>query len=63
MREVAKERHALFVQVVKRVQEDVNLKIEELRTKLAKDVATLDQSYYNLYKKVDIIADVITKMV
>lgn len=62
LRPVAKERHILFVQAYKRVQEDVNFKIEELLTELYKEISTLYQSYSNLHKKVDIIADIGTKV-
>ena len=36
---VAKERHILFVEAVKKVKKDVNLKIEEIRQEMTKEVA------------------------
>ncbi|CAI9290319.1 unnamed protein product [Lactuca saligna] len=63
LKAVAKERHIFFVQDVKKVREDVNLKIEELHSDVAKEVATLDQNYSSLHTKVDIIADVVTNVV
>lgn len=63
LRTVSKERHLLFVQAIKKVQEDVNLKIEELRQEMMKEIAKADQNYYNLHTKVDIITDAVTKLV
>lgn len=63
LKAVAKERHLLFVQDVKKVREDVNLKIEELRVDMAKEIADLDHNYSSLHTKVGIIADVVTKVV
>lgn len=53
----------LFVQDVKTVRENVNLKTEELRADMAKEIAALDHIYSSLHKKVDIIVDAITKVV
>lgn len=56
LREVAKERHLLFFEAVKRVQEDVNMMLEEIHFELGKEVMNLDQSYSALNTKVDIAA-------
>lgn len=60
---MAKERHILFVQYVKKVREDVNLYIQELREDISKEIVVLQQYYESLNQKVDIIADVVTKFV
>lgn len=60
---VVKERHILFIQDVKKVCEDVNLKIEELRVDMAKEVAALTHDYSSLHTKLDIISDVFTNVV
>lgn len=59
---MAKERHVLFVQDVKKVREDVNFKIQELREDTVKEIAVAQQDYA-LNQQVDIIADVVTKFV
>lgn len=53
----------LFFQDVKTVRENVNKKIEELRVDMAKEIAALNHNYSFPHKKVDIIADAITKLV
>ena len=40
---VTKERHVLFVQEVKKVREDVNLQIRELREDMQKEVQIAQQ--------------------
>ncbi|CAI9300099.1 unnamed protein product [Lactuca saligna] len=42
--------------------ENLNLKIEELGEDMAKEISALDNNYSSLHKKVDIIADTITKV-
>lgn len=63
LKSVAKEWYILFIQDVKKVCEDVNLKIEELRSELVKEVAALDKNYPSLQTKVDIIVDAMTNVV
>ena len=63
LRAVAKERNILFVVVVKKVKGDVNLKIEEIRQEMTKEVAKVDHSYLNLHTEVDIVANVVMKLV
>lgn len=60
---VAKERHILFIQDVKKVCEDVNFKLQELREDMGLEIAVLQQDYSSLHQKVDLIADVVTKFV
>lgn len=60
---VARERHVLFVQDLKKVREDINMKIEELCEDMAKEIAALEHNYSSLHKKVDIIVDVVTNYV
>lgn len=59
----ARERHVLFVKDVKTVHENVHLNIEELRMDMVKEVKTLDHNDFSLHNKVDIIVDVVTKIV
>lgn len=63
LKAIAKERHILFIEVVKKVKEDVNFKIEEICQYMTKEVANLDLNYSNLHTKVDIIVDVVMKVV
>lgn len=63
VRVVAKERHLLFVQAAKKVQEDVNLKVEEIRKEMMQEVTKVDHNYYILHTKVYIVVDVVTKIV
>lgn len=64
MRDIAKkERHILFVEAVKRVQKDVNMKIEELHSEMAKEVVKLDHNYSNLNTEVNIVVATVTKVV
>ncbi|CAI9285209.1 unnamed protein product [Lactuca saligna] len=60
---VPKEKHILFVQDVKKVREDVNLKLEELRVDIAKEVAAISHDYSIIPKNVDIIADAVTDVI
>ncbi|CAI9295424.1 unnamed protein product [Lactuca saligna] len=61
--DVEKEIHVLYVQDVKTIRENVNLKIQELRDDMAKEFTALDHNYSTLHNKVDIIAGVVTKAV
>ncbi|CAI9263591.1 unnamed protein product [Lactuca saligna] len=56
-----KERHVLFIQDVKKVHEDVNFKIQELRQNMDKEIACVRTKYASLIQKVEIICDVVTK--
>lgn len=60
---VEKEKHILYIQYVKKVREDVNLKLEELRVDMEKEVAAISHDYSTLHIKVDIIADVVMNVV
>ncbi|CAI9289793.1 unnamed protein product [Lactuca saligna] len=57
---VQKERHTLFVMDVKKVREDVNLKLQELRDDMVREVTVVQNDYATLHKKVDIICDAVT---
>ncbi|CAI9287037.1 unnamed protein product [Lactuca saligna] len=63
LKDVSKERHVLLIQDVKKVRKDVNLKIQELREDMGKEVATLNHNYSSLHQKVDIIVGVVTNFV
>ncbi|CAI9289389.1 unnamed protein product [Lactuca saligna] len=63
LRSVSKERHVLFVQEVKMVKEDVNLKIQELHEEMNKEIVSVQYDYASLRQKVDIICDAVTKFV
>lgn len=58
---LAKERHVLFVQDVKKVREDVNMQIRELREDMSKEIANVQLDYASFKQKVNIICDVFTK--
>lgn len=61
--DVAKERHILFVEEVKDVEEFVKLKVVELKYEMSKVVAKLELNYQNLHSKMDVIVDAIKKLV
>lgn len=63
MKFVARERHVLFVNDVKTVRENVNLKNEELREEMAKKIVALNHNYSSLHTKIDIIVFAVTKFV
>ncbi|CAI9281406.1 unnamed protein product [Lactuca saligna] len=52
-----------MLMTVKKVKEDVNFKVEEIHTKMTKEVFKLDKNYSNLHTKVDIIDDAVKKVV
>lgn len=58
---VAKECHVLFVQNVKKVRADVNLKVQELREDMQKEINVAQRDYASLNQKTDIIGDVVSK--
>ncbi|CAI9297485.1 unnamed protein product [Lactuca saligna] len=58
---VAKERHVLFVQDVKKVRENVNYKLQELRQDMKKEISNVRTEFASLNQKVDIICDAVTK--
>ncbi|CAI9281857.1 unnamed protein product [Lactuca saligna] len=58
-----KETHLLYVQDVKTIHENVDLKIQELRDDMKKEIIVLTHNYSNLHTKVDIIFDAITKAI
>ena len=60
---VAKEIHFLFVKDVKTICENINLKTEECRTDMAKEIAALDHNYSSLHSKVKKIVDAVTNVV
>ncbi|CAI9277704.1 unnamed protein product [Lactuca saligna] len=60
---VTKERHVLFVQEVKKVREDVNMQIRELRETMTKEVQHIQQGYESAHQKIDIICDAVVQCV
>ncbi|CAI9269666.1 unnamed protein product [Lactuca saligna] len=60
---VTKERHVLFVQEVKKVREDVNMQIRELREEMTKEVQNIQQGYESADQKIDIICDAVVQCV
>ncbi|CAI9290611.1 unnamed protein product [Lactuca saligna] len=62
-RRLDKERHVMFVQDVKRVREDVNFKLQELREDMAKEIEVVKRDYASLNQQVDSIVEVVTKFV
>ena len=63
LRNVTKEQHVLFFQEVKKVREDVNFKIQELREDMQKEMLSVQNDYASLNQKVDIICDAVTQFV
>lgn len=51
-----------FVEALKRVHEDVNLKIEELHSEMTKEVAKVDHNYSNLHKIITCLTIVVQQM-
>ena len=62
MKTVTKERHVLFVQDVKKVREDVNVKVEELKKEIAKDLQDINSQHLEVQKKVDVVATDLNKI-
>ncbi|KAL7602722.1 hypothetical protein Lser_V15G16687 [Lactuca serriola] len=52
LKAATKERHLLFIQDVKKVREDVNFKIQELKSDLAKDLQAVNTRQEDLHKQV-----------
>ena len=63
LKDVAKERHVLYIQDVKTICENVNLKLHELNNDMVKEITVLTHNYSTLHMKVDIIADVVTQSI
>ncbi|CAH1437980.1 unnamed protein product [Lactuca virosa] len=63
LRDIAKERHELFVEQVTKIKEYVDLKVAKLKSELSKEVRKIEQNYTLLHSKVDVIATVISKLV
>ncbi|CAI9286646.1 unnamed protein product [Lactuca saligna] len=61
--DVAKEYYAIFVEQVKKVEEFVNLKVDKLKSKMPKKVDKLKKNYSTLHGMVNVIVDMITKLV
>ncbi|CAI9277935.1 unnamed protein product [Lactuca saligna] len=61
LKSVVKERHILFIQDVKKVQEDANYKLQELRQDMEKEIANVRTEFASLNQKVDIMCDPVTK--
>ncbi|CAI9280545.1 unnamed protein product [Lactuca saligna] len=60
---MVKEDIFLYVETTKQAREDVNLKLEELRVDMAKEVDAISHDFSTLHTKVDIIAAVMTNVV
>ncbi|CAH1432790.1 unnamed protein product [Lactuca virosa] len=56
LRDVAKERHELFIEQVTTMKESVDLKIVELKSELSKEVQKMEQNYTSVHGKVYFIA-------
>ncbi|CAI9261149.1 unnamed protein product [Lactuca saligna] len=54
---------SIFEEEVKKVREDVNLKIQELHEEMNKEIIFVQHDYASLHQKVDIICDAVTKFV
>ena len=63
LRNVTKERHVLFIQDVKKVWEDVNLKPEELKKEFLSVIHQVNDRYNLIQEKVDIIVGVVTNFI
>ncbi|CAI9260552.1 unnamed protein product [Lactuca saligna] len=63
LRDIAKERHVIFVEKVTKVEASVNLKMEELTSEMSKAVVKIEQNYLRLHSKVDVLVDAIKKPV
>ncbi|CAI9270904.1 unnamed protein product [Lactuca saligna] len=55
--------HTLFVMDVKKVSDDVNLKLQELHDDMVREVGVVQNDCATLHKNVDIICDAVTKYV
>ncbi|KAL7601073.1 hypothetical protein Lser_V15G24877 [Lactuca serriola] len=62
LKAATKERHILFVQDVKKVREDVNFKIQELKSELAKDLQDVHTRQEDLQKQIVEISSQLHKL-
>ncbi|CAI9273156.1 unnamed protein product [Lactuca saligna] len=60
MRVNAQKIELLFIQDVKKVREDVNYKLQELRQDMEKEIPNVRTEFASLNQKVDIICDAVT---
>lgn len=63
LRDAAKEHHKIFVHQVKMLEESVNLKVVGLKFEMMKKVEKIEKNYSIIHGKVDVIVDVIAKLV
>ncbi|CAI9286170.1 unnamed protein product [Lactuca saligna] len=61
LRVVAKEIHILFLEEVKKVKDDVNIKVEVIQIVMSKEIVKLSQNYSDLHTKVDVIVGAVMK--
>lgn len=54
LQRVTKEHQVLFVQDVKKVHEDVNFKIQEIREDMSKEIAVVQRDYASLNQKIEL---------
>ena len=63
LRNVAKERLVMLVQDVKKVRDDVNLKLEEMKKEVSQEISEVNPRYTSIQEKVDIIAGAVTNFI
>ena len=63
MKYVAKECHVLFEQDVKKVREDVNLNLEELKKEVSQEINNMYSQNNSIQEKVDIITGAVTNFI
>ena len=63
LKAVAKERHVLFVQDVKKVREDVNYKLQELKSELAKELQDIHTQNAEVQKQIAEVSSRVQKFV
>lgn len=59
LRDVAKERHVLFLEEVKRLEESIELKMEDLKSDMSKGMEKIELNYSSLRSKVNVLAEVV----
>ncbi|CAI9293826.1 unnamed protein product [Lactuca saligna] len=61
VKELTNVQNTLFVMDLKKVREDINLKLQELHDDMVREVTVVQNDYATLHKKVDIICDAVTE--
>ncbi|CAI9267456.1 unnamed protein product [Lactuca saligna] len=63
LHDIAKERHEIFLEQVKKLEDSVNLQVVELKSEMSKEVDKIEKNYSLLHGMDDVNVDAIKKLV